>query len=352
MLNGTNFKTWHENLQIVLGVMDLDLALRVFSLAPLTDESSSYKKRDIERWEKSDRLCLMIIKKAILEAFKGTIFETIKTTKEFLEEIKNRFAKNEKSETSTLLANLISMRYKGNGNIREYIMEMSHFASKLRAHKLDLSEDLLVHLVLISLPTQFSQLKVSYNCQKEAWSLYELISHLCARRGKAEGCLSCRKPNDAERYIFVGDGKKVEVEAIGIFRGYKFYDPTTRSIFEMGNTRFFEDVEFDGGDKDRDFVFEEEYVDIPTTVIDIDQAPIPNIVQEADPNQNNIQEPPVLEEQTLPLPEPMPLRRSTRERKSAVPDDYIVFLQEHEFDIVEYLVFIHSDFVWFDLTKV
>ena len=69
------------------------------------------------------------------------------------------------------------MRYKGNGNIREYIMEMSHLASKLRAHKLDVSEDLLVHLVLISLPTQFSQFKVSYNFQKETWSLNELISH-------------------------------------------------------------------------------------------------------------------------------------------------------------------------------
>ena len=49
-------------------------------------------------------MCLMIIKKVIPEAFRGTISETIKTTKEFLEEIKNRFAKNEKSETSTLLA--------------------------------------------------------------------------------------------------------------------------------------------------------------------------------------------------------------------------------------------------------
>ena len=62
----------------------------------------------------------------------------IKTAKELLEEIKNRFAKNEKFETSTLLENLISMRYKDNGNIREYIMEMSHLASKLRVHKLDL----------------------------------------------------------------------------------------------------------------------------------------------------------------------------------------------------------------------
>ena len=116
-------------------------------------------------------------------------------------------------------------------------------------------------------------------------------------------------------------------------KGYKFYDPTTKSNFETGNAQFFEDVEFDGGEKDRDFVFEEEYVDIPTAVIDIDQAPIPDIVQEPYPNQNNIQEPPVPEEQTLPLLEPTPLRRSTRERRSAIPDDYIVFLQEHEFDI-------------------
>ena len=56
-------------------------------------------------------------------------------------------------------------------------MEMSHLASKLKALKLDLSQDLLVHLVLISLPSQFNQFKVSYNCQKETWSLNELISH-------------------------------------------------------------------------------------------------------------------------------------------------------------------------------
>ena len=70
------------------------------------------------------------------------------------------------------------------------------------------------------------------------------------------------------------------------------------------------------------------YVDIPTTIIDIDQDPIPDIVQEPDPNQNNIQEPPIPEEQTLPPPEPTPLRRSARERRSALPDDYIVFLQQ------------------------
>jgi len=69
------------------------------------------------------------------------------------------------------------MKYKGKENIREYIMQISYIASKQKALKLELSEDLLVHLVLISLPTQFSQFKVSYNCKKEKWTLHELISY-------------------------------------------------------------------------------------------------------------------------------------------------------------------------------
>ena len=54
-------------------------------------------------------------------------------------------------------------------------MGMSNIASKLR--ELKLSKDLLIHLVLISLPLHFSQFKISYNCQKEKWSLNELISY-------------------------------------------------------------------------------------------------------------------------------------------------------------------------------
>ena len=76
-----------------------------------------------------------------------------------------------------LLIHLISIKYSGKGNIRKYIMDMSHLTSMLHAFKLVLSEELLVHLVLISLPIQFNQFKVSYNYQKEIWSLNVIISH-------------------------------------------------------------------------------------------------------------------------------------------------------------------------------
>jgi len=53
-------------------------------------------------------------------------------TKDFLTKIKKHFVKNDKAETSTHLASLISMKYKGKENIREYNMQMSHIASSLR----------------------------------------------------------------------------------------------------------------------------------------------------------------------------------------------------------------------------
>lgn len=177
MLTGANFKEWKENISIVLGVMDLDLALRIEQPAALVANSSIEEKREFEKWDRSNRMSLMIMRRAVPEVFRDTTSEQAITAKGFLDSLEQRFAKNEKAETSTLLAKLISMKYKGKGNIREYIMEMSHLVSKLKALKLELSADLLVHLILISLPAHFNQFKVSYNCQKDKWSINELISY-------------------------------------------------------------------------------------------------------------------------------------------------------------------------------
>jgi len=125
MLNGSNFKMWKDNVLIYLGVHDHDLALRVGQPKALTDESTPEQKAETEKWEKSNRICLMIMKKSIPEAFRDTSSENIATAKEYLEDIQKRFTKNEKAEICTLLKNLTSIKYNGK-NIREYIMEMSH----------------------------------------------------------------------------------------------------------------------------------------------------------------------------------------------------------------------------------
>ena len=42
-----------------------------------------------------------------------------------------------------------------------------------------------------------------------------------------------------------------------------FFDPLTKSFFEIGNARFLEDVVFEGEDKVRNVVFEEESISLP-----------------------------------------------------------------------------------------
>ena len=124
--------------------MDLDLTLRIERPTSTEGDPNADK---IEKWDRSNRMSLMIIKRSIPRAFRGSITEST-SAKMFLTEIEQYFAKNEKAETSNLLMKLVNMRYKGKWNIREYIIDMSNPAGKLKELKLELSDDLLIHLVL------------------------------------------------------------------------------------------------------------------------------------------------------------------------------------------------------------
>lgn len=143
-----------KNIMIILNCMDLDLALRTKHPHPLSVESSSDAKRDLDKYDHSNRMSLIIMKRPMPKIFRGSMSEE-ESSKKFLVKIKKHFIKNEKAEISTLLANLVSMKYKGKMNTREYITEMSHIAFKLKVLKLKLSKDLLRHWVLISLLAEY-----------------------------------------------------------------------------------------------------------------------------------------------------------------------------------------------------
>lgn len=68
------------------------------------------------------------------------------------------------------------MRYKRKGNFRGCITEMFNLVTKLRAFKLELFEDILMHLVLISFLAHLSQFKISYNTLEENRTLKKLIA--------------------------------------------------------------------------------------------------------------------------------------------------------------------------------
>ncbi|RID40608.1 hypothetical protein BRARA_J00640 [Brassica rapa] len=157
-------------------------ALMVHNLAfredhpTISDSSTDQDHSKLERWETSNRMCLMLIKHSIPSVFRGIVSDEVVLAKDYLVALEKSFAKNNKDETITLLADLVSMRYQGTDSIREYILKMSNTTSNTKALGLSLADDVIVCLVLISLPGQFAHFKVSYNCQKEKWSLNELIA--------------------------------------------------------------------------------------------------------------------------------------------------------------------------------
>ncbi|XP_038895752.1 uncharacterized protein LOC120083916 [Benincasa hispida] len=202
-LSGANFKTWKEDIELFLGLMDLDLALRMDRPISTPDNPNDTK---IKKWDRSNRMSLMIIKRSIPRVYQNLIVESM-NAKVFLKELEQSFAKNENEEARDLLTKLVVMRYTGKGNIREYIIEMSSLATKLKALKLEICEDLLVHFVLMSLPTQYTQLKVCYNTQKHKWTLNELISFCVAEEERMQ-----QEESESDNLESTSKGKKKKRE--------------------------------------------------------------------------------------------------------------------------------------------
>ncbi|RDX93491.1 hypothetical protein CR513_24242, partial [Mucuna pruriens] len=93
-----------------------------------------------------------------------------------------------------------------------------------------------------------------------------------------------------------------------------------------------EEVEFGKKENIRNVDFEEEFVNDTTTtpiIEDNAQTIILDIVPKQDYDEVLPQTPIEQHQQ----PQEVPLRRSIRERRHTKPDDYILFLQEHEDDI-------------------
>jgi len=96
-------------------------------------------------------MCLIVMKHTIFITIRDIMPEKV-SVKSFLAEVTDRFNKLNKVEINTHLSKLVDMRHNSKENIREYIMKMSNLVFKLKALKLELFEEILVHFILISLP--------------------------------------------------------------------------------------------------------------------------------------------------------------------------------------------------------
>ena len=72
-LAGTNFKKWKQDIEIVLGRNDLDLDLREEEPAALTETSTAAQRTKFEKWDKANRMVVLIMKRTMSETVRGGI---------------------------------------------------------------------------------------------------------------------------------------------------------------------------------------------------------------------------------------------------------------------------------------
>ncbi|KAK2992639.1 hypothetical protein RJ640_023949 [Escallonia rubra] len=278
-LSGTNFRKWKEQISIILGVMDLDYALRVDSPAALTAESSTEQKAAYEKWERFNRISLMIMKGSIMTAIRGAIPDS-DNAKLYLAHIEEQFQGSSKAHATTLITKMVTLKYSGSNGVHEHILRMNDMASQLKGLDMEISEGFLVHFIMTSLPAQFGLFKINYNTQKEKWKMSELIS-MCVQE---EERLKFEQPDNAH------------VAITGT--------PQQNGVAERRSR----------------------------TLMDMVGAPLPhredNDALEVVPNDV----PPITDPAPIPANE-QPLRKSGRERRTTISDDYIVYLDEADYNL-------------------
>ena len=75
VLNDTNFGKWKDHITILPGCMDLDYAIRIERPLALADDSIVEQKANLEKWEYSNRMSLMIMKHSIPDTIRGAMLE-------------------------------------------------------------------------------------------------------------------------------------------------------------------------------------------------------------------------------------------------------------------------------------
>ncbi|GAV68556.1 UBN2_2 domain-containing protein, partial [Cephalotus follicularis] len=143
--------------------------------AAIMAQSTIEQSAAYEKWERSNRISLMIMKSSISVAIRGAIPDS-NDAKTYLASVEEQFKGSSKAHASTLIMKMLTTRYDGTSGVREHIMMMNDMVSKLKGTEMAISEGFLVHFIITSLPVQFGPFKINYNTQKEKWKMSELIA--------------------------------------------------------------------------------------------------------------------------------------------------------------------------------
>ena len=183
VLTGLNFKKWKEDFLFGMELADVHIALTKDKPTDITTTSIEAEKTDYATWEKSNRICLLTMKKSIQEHLKSGLPVDC-TAKEMMAAIEARNRISSNAEVGILLQKLFNMKYDGTAGVRDYVLRMVDLKTKLQALNVTILDACIVHQALNTLPPDFGIIKTNYNSQDETWSVNDLIARVVAEEEK------------------------------------------------------------------------------------------------------------------------------------------------------------------------
>ncbi|XP_075080193.1 uncharacterized protein LOC142165730 [Nicotiana tabacum] len=294
VFNGLNFFEWREQVQFHLGVMDLDLAMVNDKPAAITDSSSTDEKSFHKVWERSNRLSLMFMRMNIANNIKSIIPQT-ECAREYLKFVENVFV----LQISLSLIYLLKEKSQAAYALKVFVNEVERkLDKKVRIIRLD----------------RGGEYYGKYNESRQCLGPYAkfLEEHgICAQ------------------YTMPGIPQQ-----IGIAERRFLVRQFQRLLLNCGH-------EASGSVENQSVEIKEVRVNILLTTNVPTSIQIPNIVPVVEEHFDNTAQhldETLHKETNLQIsvtnePQEMPLRKSQRVRNPAISDDYVVYLQESNFDI-------------------
>ncbi|XP_022894012.1 uncharacterized protein LOC111408493 [Olea europaea var. sylvestris] len=154
---GDNYKVWKERILLQLGWIDIDYIIRKDETPKITDASTAEDIALYEKWERSND-------------FSHDKVQNLRKA------IDDQFLTSDKALASTLIMKFSFLKLTSVKGVSEHIMQMRDISAQLKKLEVEMSESLLVHYILNSLPQGYGLFKISYNTHKDKWSINELMT--------------------------------------------------------------------------------------------------------------------------------------------------------------------------------